>query len=289
MSSTPNLLIGRVEANLGSPEIPINTAFEILDAAIGGQLNITATGGTTTLTGTPIAPQAQNMFLNVTGTLTANAAIEIPVSATTGRNRIYVVKNGTSGAFTLTVKAVGGTGVAVGQGNIVALLYNGADIQYLTPQVVSSTGASATNPRAHVYHNANQSIPDSTYTALALNQERTDIDGVSNTQHDNSTNNSRLTCRVAGDYNASANLLYASNSTGFRLAYIRKNGTTDVAIVMANAVVGASTALIVTTPGPITLAVGDYLQVIVWQNSGGALNVDAGGEFSPEFGWSKVA
>jgi hypothetical protein len=120
--------------------VTYNAALQILDSAINGRLAISTTGGTTTLTGTPAAPQAQNMFLDVSGTLTSNAIIEIPVAAGTGRNRIYVVKNGTSGAFTLTVRKVGGTGVTVTQGNTGFVFYNGTDIAYATPQIISSTG-----------------------------------------------------------------------------------------------------------------------------------------------------
>lgn len=109
----------------------INEALQMIDNGLAGKLDISTTGGTTTLTGTPAAPQAQNMLLNVSGTLTSNATIEIPVAAGTGRNRIYIVKNGTSGAFTLTVKKVGGTGVIIGQGLTEFLYYDGSDITFV--------------------------------------------------------------------------------------------------------------------------------------------------------------
>jgi hypothetical protein len=120
-----------------------NLALQILDAAINGQLDIANAGGTVTLTGTTgslATAQAQNLFLNITSTLTSNLIIQIPIAAGTGRNRVYVVRNGSSGAFTVTVRKVGGTGVTVTQGNTVILLYNGTDIQYATPQIVSATG-----------------------------------------------------------------------------------------------------------------------------------------------------
>lgn len=116
--------------------------MQILDDAIAGKLDVSTTGGTTTLTGTPAAPQAQKMFLNITGVLVSNATIEIPVAAATGRNRIYVVKNGTTGAFTLTVKKVGGTGVPVTQGTKALLLYDGSDITYAISDL-ATFGASA--------------------------------------------------------------------------------------------------------------------------------------------------
>lgn len=143
MGSLTNSNATTVSSELDATKIAtINGALQILDSAIAGELPITTTGGTTTLTGTPLSPQAQNMYLNLTGTLTSNAIVEIPVAAGTGRNRIYVVKNGTTGAFTVTVRKVGGTGVTVGQGKTRILLYNGSDIDYAAPEADAAVGAS---------------------------------------------------------------------------------------------------------------------------------------------------
>lgn len=114
---------------------PYNAMAQILDDAIAGILNISTTGGTTTLTGTPAAPQAQHIFLNITGVLGSNAIIQIPVAAGTGRCRIYAVKNGTTGAFTVTIRAVGQTGVTVTQTKKKLLLFNGTDIENLTAEI----------------------------------------------------------------------------------------------------------------------------------------------------------
>jgi len=113
----------------------VNAMAQILDDSIDGILNISTTGGTTTLTGTPAAPQAQHMFINIAGVLGSNAIIQIPVAAGTGRNRIYAVKNGTTGAFTVTIRAVGQTGVTITQGKKKMLLFNGVDIENLTTEI----------------------------------------------------------------------------------------------------------------------------------------------------------
>ncbi len=73
------------------------------------------------------------------------------------------------------------------------------------------------------YHNAGQSIPNSVPTALSLNSERWDTDGI----HDNVTNNSRLTCKTAGYYSIMAAVDFTSNNTGNRVLYIRLNGTAE--------------------------------------------------------------
>ena len=131
MATTINLGGTKLDTGQAQKEVTLNSMSDLLDAAIAGKLDISTTGGTTTLTGTPAAPQAQNMFLNVSGTLASNATIEIPVAAGTGRNRLYIVKNGTTGAFTVTIKKVGGTGVVITQGVTSFLMYDGSDIVFV--------------------------------------------------------------------------------------------------------------------------------------------------------------
>ena len=61
-------------------------------------------------------------------------------------------------------------------------------------------GGSAVGARA--YHDASQSISNSSATSLALNQERYDTDTI----HDLSTNNSRLTAPSDGYYHIEGNV-----------------------------------------------------------------------------------
>lgn len=83
------------------------TAF--VQGCVGGTLSKTGlTGGTVTLTDAEVS----NAVLNFSGTLTSNLIVTVP---TTNR-RLWAVVNSTSGAFTLTVKTVAGTGVGVAQG-----------------------------------------------------------------------------------------------------------------------------------------------------------------------------
>lgn len=132
-------------------------------------------------------------------------------------------------------------------------------------------------PAARVYHDAAQSIADSAETALAFNQERFDTD----TMHDTATNNSRIKATTAGKYVISANVQFASNSTGHRSLMIRLNGATRIAYLRVPAVSGAVTILSVSTV--YNLAANDYVEALVVQTSGGALNVEVNGNVSPEF------
>ena len=96
---------------------------------------------------------------------------------------------------------------------------------------------------------------------------------------------SRLTAQVTGRYTATAVVRFASNSTGFRAAWILKNGTDTIARVNAAAVTGSPTMLTVSST-PTDLAKGDYLQLYVRQNSGGNLDLVHDGTYFPSLGFT---
>lgn len=145
-----------------------NGALAIHDSMIAGRLSISTTGGTTTLTGTNAAPQAQNMFLDVSGVLASDAIIEIPVSATSGRNRIYIVRNLTTGNKLLTVRAVGGTGVVIPRNISVFVFYNGTDIQYFSGQISGQRDVVTNNVALSI---ADITLPTLTGAAGAISYE----------------------------------------------------------------------------------------------------------------------
>jgi hypothetical protein len=109
-----------------------NTNLVILQQAIAGYesvaLNAT-TGVTLTYTNGALS-NGKNAVLELTGTITGNVDVTIPSDATGPDEKVYVIKNSTSGAFTVTVKVAGQTGVtfsATDKGT--KLLYlNGTDV-----------------------------------------------------------------------------------------------------------------------------------------------------------------
>jgi hypothetical protein len=140
-------------------------------------------------------------------------------------------------------------------------------------------------PSARAFHNANQSVPgNATFTSIALNSERFDTASLHRTDIDTS----RLTVSSAGVYVLNANVTWEQNATGARELNIRKNGTTIVArVVQAGTAGGNTTDQSVTTLAQ--LAAGDFVEVVVRQNSAVALNVLAAPDFSPEFAASWIA
>jgi hypothetical protein len=104
----------------------VNTQFELIEEAIAGKLDLVAAGTDITLVMSDGASHAtlsaRNMFLSVTGTLTANVAIVVPATA-----KMYVVQNATSGAFSLSVKTSGGVAAVVPQDEIQIVVCDGTD------------------------------------------------------------------------------------------------------------------------------------------------------------------
>ena len=133
-------------------------------------------------------------------------------------------------------------------------------------------------PSARVYNNADISIANNTVIALTFNAERWDTDTI----HDTSTNTGRLTCKTAGVYNIFANVAFNTNTTGYRSTLIRHNGSTTIGLCVSAPASGAYT--IHNLSCQYSLAVNDYVEVVVQQTSGGALLVKTGLNYSPEFG-----
>jgi hypothetical protein len=133
------------------------------------------------------------------------------------------------------------------------------------------------------YNSADISIANATLTALTFDSERYDTDSM----HSTVSNTGRITFTTAGVYNLTFNGVFASNATGYRVASFRLNGTTYIGYFSQMAVSGDSTYLNVTTQ--YKFAAGDYIEVVVYQTSGGALNIQVAANYSPEVSAAKVA
>lgn len=149
--------------------------------------------------------------------------------------------------------------------------------------VTNAKLASDVRPCARVYHSVAQSIADGVLTALAFDTERYDTDTI----HDTVTNNTRLTCKTAGKYRITANVGFAANGTGARELTIRLNGTTRICSELRMGFATYENVMHVSTEW--NLAVNDYVEAYVYQNSGAALNVNASSAYSPEFMMTRVA
>lgn len=138
-------------------------------------------------------------------------------------------------------------------------------------------------PCVRVFHNTTQSITSGVATALAFNSERFDqAGGSSSTQHDTVTNNSRLTAVYAGVYSIGANVQWASSPTTAAIQ-LRVNGTTLIAQSQAQVDYRYMNVGCI-----YSMSASDYVEVVVTQTSGGALNVSNTANTSPEFWMVRV-
>lgn len=137
---------------------------------------------------------------------------------------------------------------------------------------LGTTEFSSSIPAAHVLHSTTQSIADSTNTTLAFDTEQYDT---ANT-HDNSTNNSRLIAPVTGIYalNAFVQWQPGAGSAGTRVVTISKNGGPRLGANGGFAVTGGGSESTTVTP-IVRLEAGEYVEAIVYQTSGGSVDVNA--------------
>jgi hypothetical protein len=179
----------------------------------------------------------------------------------------------TSGNFVATLAA--GTGVTV----------TGADAN-AAAKTVSIGQAVATNSNvsfnnldingtnslwvARISYTATQSLTNATTTKLTFDTASSSpTTGSYDPKGWFDDANDRITIGQAGFYTISANVGFASNSTGRRLVQIYVNGA-DRGGVQIAALSGATTILSVSTN--VYLAATDYVEVFAAQTSGGALN-----------------
>jgi len=116
-----------------------------------------------------------------------------------------------------------------------------------------------------------QSVNDSSATAITLDGETFDTSAF----HDNVTNNTRLTIPSGQGayYLITFNIVFASNATGYRQAQVKLNNTTNLisCIVPPSGTVANINGVFV-----YYLSATDYIELIAYQTSGGALNVNNG-------------
>jgi hypothetical protein len=106
--STTNLLLPTPDTADAGKDVILSGALSRIDSALAGTAFIATTGGTTTVSDSQFASAA----IEITGALTANATLVFPI-----RGCRMLIKNATTGAFTLELKSgSGGAPVALASG-----------------------------------------------------------------------------------------------------------------------------------------------------------------------------
>lgn len=127
-------------------------------------------------------------------------------------------------------------------------------------------------PIAELRQTAAQSIPNATYTAVAFNAEDVDSAG----GHDNVTNNSRYTAVYPGWYQVSGASGFVANAAGRRITGWAVNGTTLTGSQLSSPNTGGVVDINVAARTMLAyLNVTDYVELLAYQDSGGALNTNS--------------
>jgi hypothetical protein len=122
-----------------------------------------------------------------------------------------------------------------------------------------------------VYKSAAQSIPNATFTFVNFDSEFVD----DKNQHDNVTNNTRITFATAGAYVIGWQMVWANFPGGDRLAQLRVSGGSDyaISIIPRDASFGTAPS---TGVDIHVMAANDYIEMLAYQSSGGAVNTGSG-------------
>lgn len=219
MASTysPNLrleLIGTGEQQ-GTWGSTTNTNLgTLLEEAIGGYVSVSVTDGadTTLTTSNGSADQSRNMVINLTGALTATRNVICPAI-----EKLYVVKNATTGGFAVTFKVSGQTGVSIPNGSTYFLYVDGTDARLINGTIaaqnsnnVSITGGSISGATI-----SNASLSNVSVVANASSLSVRDSDGsniLSIAVGSNLTSNTILTLTTGATSNRTLDIS-ASNVT----------------------------------------------------------------------------
>ena len=102
-----------------------NAVFQQLEDAISGYVSVSHTDAASyTLTAlNGLTDEARNMYVKVTGALTAQRNVVCPTA-----EKLYFVENATSGGFSIVFKTSGGTGVTIPNGKARIVMCDGTNV-----------------------------------------------------------------------------------------------------------------------------------------------------------------
>ena len=221
------------------------------------------TWASATLSGTPTIGDFTNAQHDHSA---ANKGGAVPQASVTGLVSALSTITTTNNTQDTNISSLG-TRMTTAESNITT---NATNITTANTNISSNTSAIATlqtPPYAILRRSSNQSVPDSTTTAVVWNAEDAD----SANGHSNSSNASRYVVPVTGVYLVATSVPFEPG-TGIREVNFRVNGSTSYA--GQRLVYSSNITSVLTSTHLLSLSSGDYVEVIVWQNTGSSLNID---------------
>ncbi len=200
--------------------------------------------------------------------------------------------------LTLTTANAEGSAAAGIRTDASLLVYDATLPDAITFGQSGATGSAATSSRrdhahamanettntiaAGAYNDADISIANTTATLITLNTSAYDTDNM----HDPVTNNSRIKATTAGTYQILGSIAWASSGTGRRLIYLRYNGSGSGETVEVDTNQNGAHYMQVNAQHVFTA--DQYVELFVYQSSGGALNATSAGIVTPGLSMQKV-
>lgn len=216
--------------------------------------------------------------LNLTGTLTGNSG-----SFTGGLTTTSLVSTGACTLGAVTASSLTTSGVAsVGSLSTVSISSTGpAALGAMTASsVTSSTSITGNNLSCSAQMLTTFAVTASTAistSSFTLFNGWSTTPAISRGTAPVTVSGSQFTIHATGYYDIGFQIMWAANATGQRSATMRINGApTNFAYDIRNAVTGG---FVTSNMGSMKryLSSGDYVEVEVWQNSGGSLNIQNNG------------
>ena len=200
-----------------------NTNLQILEQAASGYLSLAVGGADVALSlANHATANGKNLYYKLTGTLTAARTVTMP----DGAERVFIIEDATarsSSNYTLTVKTVSGTGIALPVGSTTVLYSDGTNITgklqtkgYYTPPSTYT----AVNGDQLLVNTSGSGIGTAVTITLpaspAIGNEVHFIDS-GNAFASNNLTIGRNSSNILG---AASNLVVSANSAAFTLVYV---------------------------------------------------------------------
>ncbi|MFI5267816.1 MAG: hypothetical protein ACHQ7M_10610, partial [Chloroflexota bacterium] len=136
-------------------------------------------------------------------------------------------------------------------------------------------------PSCRVYRTSAQSIPNNSQTVLSFTTARHDTMSAINPMW-TVGDPTHVMVRTPGIYIVTALVEFAANGTGERTVAIFDTASNQFFAIDERVAVSGDSTDITCSSGPFYVPAASSFQVYVFQNSGGALNVDASPAYTPE-------